>query len=184
MLGQLPDMIWKRLFLLLLVILPCRPVLAQQGSWGIGFRGSIDGAALNVKHFVSPQMALLAQVSAGGRWLYEGQSFVLSSYVLYHLPLPMPQIRLFFGGGGHFGAWLSRSRTPADAFIAGIDGMGGVEFISLKNPLSLALDIKPSINFLDRTEYFPHNMAGLSLRYYFAQRKRQPPFQPKPTTKY
>lgn len=146
---------------------------AQPSSWGVAFRGSLDGVGLNVKHFFDPEMALLSQVSAGGLWLNEGRSFIFSSYVLYHLPLPMPQIRLFFGGGGHLGAWINRTRTPADAFTAGIDGMAGIEFISFKHPLSYSLDIKPSINFLDRTEYFGHNMVGISLRYYFAAASRK-----------
>src|SRR5690606_38554362 len=102
------------------------PALAQPKPWGIGFRGSLDGVGLNVKYFADPELALLSQVTAGGLWLYEGKSFVLSSFVLYHLPLPMPQIRLFFGGGGHLGGWIGRDRLPVNAFIAGVDGMAGV----------------------------------------------------------
>lgn len=158
--------------LLLVLSLGYYPAPAQPGPWGVGFRGSLDGAGLSVKHFVDPELALLSQVTAGGLWLYEGKSFVFSSFLMYHLPLPMPQIRLFFGGGGHLGGWIERDRLPVSTFIAGVDGMAGVEFISLKKPLSLALDVKPSINFLDKTTYFGHNLIGISVRYYFAPVKR------------
>lgn len=141
---------------------------AQQKQWGVGFRGSLDGLGIHVKHFLDPELALLSQVNAGGLWLYEGKSFVFSSFVIYHLPLPMPQIRLFFGGGGHIGSWNNRERTPVNAFIAGVDGMAGIEFISTKSPLAYSIDVKPSINFLDNTSYFGHNLIGVSLRYYFA----------------
>lgn len=155
------------LFLLLLCVTG-QKVSAQAKSWGIGFRGSLDGVGMNVKHFLDAELALLSQVSAGGLWLYEGKSLVFSSFVLYHLPLPMPQVRLFFGGGGHAGGWVNRDHDPANTFIAGIDGIAGAEFVSLHRPLSFSIDIKPGLNFFDQTAYFGHNLIGLSVRYYFA----------------
>lgn len=148
---------------------------AQRGDIGLGARLTPDGAGFTGKFFLTKDLAFEAQLNAGGIFAFEGESVNAVGLLEYHISLPNPQWRLFFGGGMHIGAWDRGGRwdngrwEDDNDFIFGIDGIGGVEYRFRKFPLGLSGDFKPAINFVSDVDFFPHNMIGVSGRYYFGR---------------
>jgi hypothetical protein len=147
---------------------------AQAGSTALGLRLTPDGGGFTGKHFLDRNLAIEGQLNAGGVFGGEGKSFNAVGLLEYHIPLPDPSWRVFFGGGLHAGVWThdygysnregrySRDSEP----IFGIDGIGGVEYAFKTAPISLSADFKPAINLLSEVDFFPHNMFGVSARFH------------------
>jgi hypothetical protein len=148
---------------------------AQPGRTGIGLRGSIDGTGMTAKYFFDRAFALEAQVNVGGLRAIDGQSYYSCILIEYHLQLPVPSFRIFFGGGLHAGWWASRPESDyVDEGILGLDGIGGIEYLFARLPMGISGDLRPSINYLQEVEFLPHNVIGISLRYYFGSNKAKP----------
>lgn len=149
---------------------------ARTGDIGLGLRATPDGGGFTGKFFIDRNLAIEGQMNAGGVLGWEdGTSFNAVALIEYHIYLPNPDWRIFFGGGMHAGVWNHNGRAynyetgryDADnEGIFGIDGIGGVEYRFRKIPLGLSADLKPAINFVRDVNYFPHNMFGLSARFY------------------
>ena len=148
--------------------------IAQKGQTGLGLRLSPDGAGLTGKFFMDRNLAFEGQLNAGGVFGGEGESFNAVGLLEYHIPLPDPSWRVFFGGGLHVGVWdHGNSRFTSEGKyrdgsegIFGIDGIGGVEYVFKSVPIGLSADFKPAINLLSEVDFFPHNMFGVSARFY------------------
>jgi hypothetical protein len=111
----------------------------------------------------------------GGLRAIDGQSIYAVSLIEYHLQLPIPSLRIFFGGGLHAGWWASRPNSDyIDEGILGLDGIGGLEYLFERVPLGISGDIRPSINYIQEVEFLPHNIIGVSIRYYFGSGKVKP----------
>jgi len=151
-------------------------VNAQGSSVGLGLRLTPDGGGFTGKFFIDRNLAIEAQLNAGGVLGWEdGTSFNAVGLLEYHIYLPRPEWRLYFGGGAHAGAWNHSDRlynpetgrySDNSEAIFGIDGVGGVEYVFRRVPIGLSADFKPAINFLSNVSYFPHNMFGISARFY------------------
>jgi hypothetical protein len=162
-------------FALLISIIVFLPALAQPGRTGIGLRGSIDGAGMTAKYFLDRGFAIEGQLNAGGLRAFDGQSLYTCVMMEYHLQLPFPAFRLYFGGGLHAGIWTNRKeQLYKDEGIFGLDGVGGIEYMFSRVPIGLSGDLRPSINYVQEVEFLPHNIVGVSLRYYFGSNKIQP----------
>lgn len=167
----------KAFYVVLLSILACGgTAIAQPGRIGLGLRGSIDGGGISGKYFLDRGFALEGQLNFGGIRAFEGRSMYGCALIEYHLQLPFPAYRVFFGGGLHAGEWWDRpSETPyEDEFVAGLDGTSGIEYIFNKVPLSISGDVRISLNYLRQVEFMPHNLVGFSLRYYLGSNKAKP----------
>lgn len=150
---------------------------AQTGNAGIGVRATPDGGGFTGRFMVADHLAFEAQLNAGGIYALPGESFTAVALLEGVIPMPDPSWRLFFGGGLHGGVWDNgrwyNDRTDAwvndrPEPIIGIDGIGGVEYLFKNIPLGLSADIKPAVNFTGNgPEFFNHNLAGVSARYYF-----------------
>ncbi len=150
----------------------------QDGATGIGLRVSPDGAGVVGKHFLNNNLAFETQFNIGGLLSgNEGKSLSFVGLAVYHIPLPDPSWKVYFGGGGHVGSW-DHARAVVDEgdgmstgreMILGIDGIGGVEYRLKTAPVSLSADFKPAINFLSEVDIFPHNLFGVSVKYYLGQ---------------
>ncbi|HRO42804.1 MAG TPA: hypothetical protein PL009_08210 [Flavipsychrobacter sp.] len=158
---------------LILTLIFSQNANAQGGRAGLGIRLSPDGAGFTGKFFVDRNLAFEAQLNAGGVFGGEGQSVNAVGLLQYHIPLPDPSWRIFFGGGAHIGAWdrdkrdrEGRRGDKDNEFIFGIDGVGGLEYVFKKIPLGLSADFKPAINLVSDVDFFPHNMFGVSARLY------------------
>jgi hypothetical protein len=156
-------------FLLCCLLLQVR---AQSGSFGLGLRPSVDGAGISGKYFIDQGFALETQLNIGGLRILEGRSYSTSTLITYNLPLPVRVMRLYFGGGCHFGFWGSRLRSGhPDEWIFGLDGIGGLEVFFRQAPVSISGELKPALNYLQEVEFLPHNLLGMTFRYYFGSRK-------------
>ena len=146
--------------------------MAQPSRVAIGIRDAPDGAGASMKFFFNHYFAFETNLAYGGFAFFkaDGTSIYATGLLEYHLPLPAPAWRLYFGGGAHIGYWAGRE-NHRDEFIFGLEGTGGIEYIFSKARIGISLDIKPPINFLQEVEFFPHGVAGGSLRYYLSGRK-------------
>jgi len=158
---------------LLLSIGLSQPATAQGSRTGLGLRLTPDGGGFTGKFFVDRNLAIEAQLNAGGVFGGEGESLTAVGLLEYHIPLPDPSWRIFFGGGAHMGTWDhdhrhrdGRREHDDNEFIFGIDGIGGVEYVFKRVPIGLSADFKPAINFVSDVDFFPHNMFGVSARFY------------------
>lgn len=150
---------------------------AQRNGGAVGLRATPDGGGFSIKAFMGPHLAFEGLLNAGGLMGLEGESFNAVALLEAHIHMPDPSWRLIFGGGIHAGVWdHGRWYRESDGLwitdraepIIGMDAIGGVEYVFKKIPLGLSADIKPAINFTGGgPEFFPHNMLGLSARYYF-----------------
>lgn len=147
-------------------------VHAQAGNFGVGLRMTPDGGGATVKYFFDRNLAIEGQLNAGGIVALEGTSITAVGLVEYHITLPDPAWRIFFGGGAHFGNW-DRDDYRGNQFIFGIDGIGGVEYTFKKIPLGLSADFKPAVNFVTDVEFFPHNILGASARFYLGRMSKK-----------
>jgi hypothetical protein len=159
---------------LVLMIGLTQQATAQSSRTALGLRMTPDGGGFTGKFFMDRNLAIEAQLNAGGILGGEGQSFTAVGLLEYHIPLPDPSWRVFFGGGLHAGVWdhdgryydEGRYHDKDDEAIFGIDGIGGVEYVFKKVPIGLSADFKPAINLVSDVDFFPHNMFGLSARFY------------------
>ncbi len=150
---------------------------AQQGEFGIGARGTFDGAGLNVRGFVTDHFVIEGQANAGGFTL-DGTS-VSGVLLLEGSANISDQWRLYLGGGGHAGLWdrkimISPSNDDGSVIvndnqaetIYGLDGIIGAEYRLPGYDMSVTIDVKPAMNFADAgVEFFPHNLVGVGLKY-------------------
>ena len=133
----------------------------------IGIRDSPDGAGASAKFFFNHYFAFETIVAYGGFAFFngDGNSVYTTGLLEYHLPLPAPAWRLYFGGGAHIGYWYGRENHH-DQIIFGLEGIGGIEYIFPGARLGVSFDLKPPLNFLQEVAFFPHGLAGAGLRYY------------------
>lgn len=150
---------------------------AQSNDVALGLRATPDGGGFSAKFFVDRNLAIETQLNAGGLIGLEGTSATVVGLLQYHISLPDPSWRIFFGGGAHFGVWdhdyryNTEGRFDADGKegIFGIDGVGGVEYVFKNAPIGLSADFKPAINLASEVDFFPHNMFGFGARYYIGK---------------
>ncbi len=130
---------------------------AQFYDTGIGARfGTAYG--LSVKHFFSEKVAIegLAvrrQKGYRGILLLEGHFEIVD------------QTSFFIGLGGHAG-YREIGLEGNTIFIAGIDGILGLEYTFDRAPFSLSVDVKPHYELVNLTDLFVQN-AAFTLRYVF-----------------
>lgn len=161
----------------LIIAISClglQEVNAQNYRTGLGARlGSPWG--FTVKHFVSNNSAFEGIVGSRGR----GAEFVaLYEYHVY--PAKRKEFAVYFGGGGHVGAydhhrhyyWNDHHNHKDDVvhdhrtFAAGVDGIIGISWTFENAPVNLGLDYKPAI-MLTHDAGFLYGDAAISVRYVF-----------------
>lgn len=166
----------KLIFFFLGLCIMTTAAFAQKGNVALGLRATPDGGGFSGKFFVDRNMAIEGQMNAGGIFGEEGQSFNMVALAEYHISMPDPSWRIFFGGGIHAGVWDHDGRYEEGRYydddnegIFGIDGIGGVEYVFKRFPLGLSADFKPAINLATDVDFFPHNMFGLAARFYLGR---------------
>lgn len=172
------------LTVILVILFSVPRAYAQKGGptinpVGIGFRISPDGAGVTAKVFLGHHWALEGQVNGSegsdnwpGDNTKDGPGWAIVGLAEYHLILPDPSWRIYFGPGMHFGKWdrydhrLYENR-PLPQGIWGIDGIFGLEYLFKSIPIGLSADIKPAMNYVHDAAFYPNNFFGVSARYYF-----------------
>jgi len=92
----------------------------------------------------------------------------LTALYQYHWDLSaltVPGFGWYAGGGAHIG---TRRIDGSGTFLAGVDGIAGINYVFEKIPLNLSLDWKPAIHFTTSSELADF---GVSARYIFGGKK-------------
>jgi hypothetical protein len=154
------------------MLLVAGDVGAQRGHNALGIRMTADGGGISFKSFVDRRFAVETQLTLGGIRYLDGRSVTAAGLIEYHLPLPSPRFRIFFGGGLHFGRWANRESSEyPDEFILGLDGVGGFEYMFPRSHWTISGDLRPALNYVQVVEFFPHGVFGVAVRYYFSSHK-------------
>lgn len=93
----------------------------------------------------------------------------------YHKPLPFDNFSWFYGFGGSIGSFTYKSYTnengqhiPKNTELSlSIDGVVGMEYNIPESPISLTLDLKPYLDFLQESTIRVFDPVGFSIRYNF-----------------
>jgi hypothetical protein len=150
----------KRLFITLLLGVCIQTVNAQtKGNPQLGLRLGLPFGA-TARYYFSDANAV-----EGIAGFYSGTFTVTGLYERHFDLSPQTTAGLgwFIGGGAHLG---SRKTDGNMKFIAGVDGIGGMDYTFPSLPLNLSLDWKPAIHFntsSDLTDF------ALSVRYTFGR---------------
>lgn len=127
---------------------------------GIKFHQSFyygSGGAINAKHFFQPNMAVEGILGIGGEWMS------LTGLYEFHGDITdLPGLKWYAGPGAHIG--FANPDTYKNAFYLGVDGVLGLDYKINKAPISISLDIIPSLDFPNA--YFAVG-GGLSIRFTF-----------------
>lgn len=92
----------------------------------------------------------------------------LTALYQYHFDLSALTVQGFgwyAGGGAHIG---TREVDGSQEFLAGVDGIAGINYNFSNIPLNLSLDWKPAIHFTTSSELADF---GISARYIFGRKK-------------
>lgn len=158
-------------FITILLCISFLPSVWAQNDIALGLRATPDGGGFTGKFFLDHNFAFEGQLNGAG--LYDGNSVTVVGLMEYHIDLPAPGWRIFFGAGIHFGVW-DHYYYYDDRGIFGIDAVGGVEYRFSHIPLGLSADFKPAVNFVPDAEFFPHNIVGVAARFYLPSNRPHP----------
>ena len=148
----------KVIFLSVLLTVAVSQLKAQsKGDLQAGLRLGLPLGATG-RYFFSDANAIEGIVGAYSR------TFTITGLYEHHFDLSALTTQgfaWFIGGGAHLG---SRRRDGSTKFLAGIDGIAGVDYIFPSIPLNLSVDWKPAIHFST-----PSDLAdfAVSVRYTF-----------------
>ena len=154
----------KLLFFLSINIFSISIVSAQHDyKNAIGIRVN-EGAGITLRHFLDDKTSVEGIVYT--RW---GGINLTGLYQVNYPVFTEPGFKAYFGAGAHFGIW-DGAHTPwwdddhGTHAVIGIDGQLGLEYTFDPFPLNLAIDWKPAINLIGRTNFWAGDL-GLSVRY-------------------
>ena len=154
----------KKLIVLLGILFLGYGVYAQDYGTAIGLRGG-ETQGITLKQFVGGSSAFDFILGTH----HYGLNFT-ALYEIHSLDVfGVDNLALFYGFGGHVGLYSAGnypsywSDYSGSATLIGIDGVVGVEYTFDEIPISLSLDIVPSINILPYLGYWQR--GALSIRY-------------------
>lgn len=149
--------------LIILNFIFSNPLFSQNYKQALGFRfGSDQG--ITYKNIFKPQTALELIGTFGGR------NFGLTGLLEKHGKInQIPQLYWYIGGGGHVNFYdydnNNNNNNGNNGYSKfGVDGILGLELKLDKIPLLIGIDLKPSLNF-DNGSNFYGNSPAVSLRY-------------------
>lgn len=135
---------------------------AQNYQTSIGLRLGLP-YGVSIKHFFAGNIALEGIVSS------RYNSLILTGLIEFHQDFSRARgLAWFIGGGAHFGLF-NGSSTPwfgdnSKHAVIGVDGILGLEYTLPDAPLSVSLDMKPTIN-ISGDNRFLFDEGSLTLRY-------------------
>lgn len=131
---------------------------AQPYKTSVGLRMGFE-SGLSLKHFVSDRTAVEGLFST--RW---NNIAVTGLYEVHNEAFEIEGLMWYYGGGAHAGFGNPYTRS----FIAGVDGIVGLEYVFRDFPVDLAVDWKPSFDIVGRF-YGWFGGTALTVRYNFKQ---------------
>lgn len=120
----------------------------------VGVRMSPTAPVINsgfsIRQFIGDNQAIEGFISLGNPY------GVGATFQLFQ-PLAVPNLFLFYGGGGYIGSFEKNTRL-------GLMGIVGLDYTFPDLPVNLSIDWKPELNFVNQVFFEPTAFA-LSIRY-------------------
>lgn len=145
----------KRFLILAIFLLPALLSNAQGYRHNLGLRAGLS-SGIEYRYYTSDENSYKILLSTRNRGL---QLHALKEFHRYDLFDFSEQLVFLFGAGIHAGyqTWevrhvsYNRLRYSSNtAFIAGIDGLAGLEYILYDVPVSLGVEVKPYLDLFGR----------------------------------
>lgn len=152
----------KRLLLISVFFLSGYLVFGQGFNQAAGIRGGLT-SGLEYRYYTSDVHSLKALLGTRSFGSQRGlQLHLLTEFYRYDLFDFSYQLVLYYGFGIHSGyeSWdalrygtnLSWQETKT-AFVAGIDGLAGIEYLFFEAPVIAGIEVKPYFDFLGRNGF-------------------------------
>lgn len=149
----------KRFLLILVVVLAGHIVYGQGFNQAAGIRGGLT-SGLEYRYYTSDAQSFKALLGTRSFGSNRGlQLHLLTEYYRYDLFDFSYQLVFYYGFGAHTGyeSWdetetdsqISRQVTET-AFVAGIDGLAGIEYLFYEAPVTAGIEVKPYFDILGR----------------------------------
>lgn len=119
-----------------------------------------DGAGVSLKSFVRPDHAL--EVIG---YFYRRGTRITGLYEIHGKIADAPGLRWYIGPGAHVGIY-DYDGYRGDRYVAGVDGVLGLDYKVKRAPLNFSLDWQPSYEF-SRGRGFTGSWGGFAIRYTF-----------------
>ncbi len=131
--------------------------------------GQIEaGIRLGLPLGVTGRYYITDRSAAEGIFALYNRTVSLTALYEYHWDLSALTVKGFSwyaGGGAHIGG---REIDGTNKFLAGVDGIAGLNYVFSGIPLNLSLDWKPAVHFTTSSELA---QFAVSARYIFGQKK-------------
>jgi hypothetical protein len=153
----------KLVMVLVLVLSIATFVKGQDYDTGIGLRAGFS-QGLTLKHFISRSNAVEGLLVT--RW----QGFDITGlYEIHNNAFDVDRLNWYYGFGGHLGSYNGDNVTwgePGSQYLViGVDGVLGLEYSFTEAPISIGIDLKPTLNLIGYVGFWAD--GGLSIRYIF-----------------
>ncbi len=146
----------KRILFFAIFILAFTTINAQGYKHSAGIRAAWISPGIEYSYYTADNHSLRALLSTRGRGV---QLHLLTEFYEYDLFSFSPQLVFYYGGGVHFGteSW-NKSVTEGNqiytktksSFLAGLDGVAGVDYIFYEVPVKIGLEVKPFFDVFGR----------------------------------
>ena len=146
----------KRILIAAAFILIIAGARAQGYGQALGLRAAWITPGLEYRYYTGDKHSLRALLSFRDRGV---QAHALTEFYQYDLFPFSEQLVFFYGGGLHAGVetWnesvsegnLHKTQSKS-AFLAGLDGLIGVEYIFYEAPVTVGLEMKPFFDVFGR----------------------------------
>ncbi|RIH64997.1 hypothetical protein D1164_10420 [Mariniphaga sediminis] len=164
----------RRFLVIIVFFFVAGSVFAQGYKQSAGIRASWASPGLEYRYYTGEQHSFRGLLAIRNRGL---QLHALSEFYQYDLFSFSYQLVFFYGAGVHAGfeSWdeisevnEQRRAETRSAFLAGVDGVVGVEYLFYEAPVKLGIEVKPYLDFFGKNGfdvYLPD--FALTVRYLF-----------------
>jgi hypothetical protein len=149
----------KRLLLVAVFVVTGHLVFGQGFNQAVGIRGGLT-PGIEYRYYTSDAQSFKALLGIRNLQDRRGvQLHVLSEYYLYDLFDFSYQLVFYYGFGAHTGyeSWdeirygpNSNIQDTQTAFVAGFDGLVGVEYLFYEAPVTAGIEVKPYFDILGK----------------------------------
>ncbi len=149
----------KRFLILALFSFAAHGLFAQGFTQALGIRAGWVSPGIEYRYYTSDVHSLKALLTIRDRGL---QLAALTEFYQYDLFPFSYQLIFFYGAGIHVGfeSWDDpqiiddqRFNSVRSSFLAGIDGLIGLEYIFYEAPVKIGIEMRPFIDVFGRTGF-------------------------------
>lgn len=146
----------KKVLLVITLLLSVEGLMAQGFSQSVGIRAGWISPGIEYRYYDSDEHSYKAMLTFRNRGL---QLYGLTEFHRYDLFPVSYQLVFFYGAGVHVGyeSWdevvfveNQRKSTIQSSFLAGLNGVVGLEYLFYEAPVKVGLEAKPFIDVFGR----------------------------------